>query len=539
MTYDESPTQTKAKGDTPLPVIPDQERFVAGAVLADRYRIVGLLGKGGMGEVYRADDLKLRQPVALKLLPAGLAGDPDRLARFHNEVRVARQVSHPNVCRVHDIGEADGQHFLSMQYVDGEDLASLLSRIGRLPTDKAVEISRQICAGLAAAHEQGVVHRDLKPANVMIDGRGKARLTDFGLAVVAKEPGVAGEIVGTPTYMSPEQVEGKDLSVRSDLYALGLVLYEIFTGRAAFKADSVQEVFRKQRETSPVKPSSHVTDLDPVVERVILRCLEKDPAQRPVSALAVSAALPGGDPLAALLAAGETPPPEMVAAAGDRGALRPAVAWACVALVILACPALLLLLSYFQVFSQRALEKPPEALAVRAREVIQSLGHDPSPSGIAHAFEYASQLIDSHRQYSIGVIHFRYRQTVDDRVGAYRHPAPFQPSGFLRSMPLEASPLIPTPWGTSSSFMQSGNSSPNPGRLSQNWIGRLSLERWGSTSRRSSRSSPRWHLWSLPTPEQPGRGATPSKQRLGGRRRKRRESQCALRRPRIGGESSP
>ena len=151
MTSDETtPTRTGAKGDTPPPDTPDQGRFVAGTVLADRYRIVGLLGKGGMGEVYRADDLKLRQPVALKLLPAGLAGDPGRLARFHNEVRVARQVSHPNVCRVHDIGEADGQHFLSMQYVDGEDLASLLPRIGRLPTDKAVEISRQICAGLAA-----------------------------------------------------------------------------------------------------------------------------------------------------------------------------------------------------------------------------------------------------------------------------------------------------------------------------------------------------------------------------------------------------
>ena len=147
-------------------------RFLPGDVLAGRYRIVELLGRGGMGEVYRADDLKLGQPVALKFLPRDAAGRRDRLERFHAEVRMARQVSHPNVCRVYDIGEVDGQLFLSMEYVDGEDLASLLRRIGRLPPDKALEIARQICAGLAAAHESGVLHRDLKPANIMLDGRG-------------------------------------------------------------------------------------------------------------------------------------------------------------------------------------------------------------------------------------------------------------------------------------------------------------------------------------------------------------------------------
>ena len=160
--------------------------FTPGTVLAERYRIIGLLGRGGMGEVYRADDLKLGQPVALKFLPRHLASDKDRLERFYAEVRIARQVSHPNVCRVYDIGEIDGQQFLSMEYVDGEDLASLLKRIGRLPPDKALEISRELCAGLAAAHDRGVLHRDLKPANVMIDGRGRARITDFGLAVAAE-----------------------------------------------------------------------------------------------------------------------------------------------------------------------------------------------------------------------------------------------------------------------------------------------------------------------------------------------------------------
>ena len=148
----------------------EEGRFPPGTVLAGRYRVLGLLGRGGMGEVYRADDLKLGQPVALKFLPESAARNPDRLARFHSEVRIARQVSHPNVCRVYDIGEIDGAAFLSMEYVDGEDLGSLLRRIGRLPGDKALEIARKLCAGLAAAHDKGVLHRDLKPANIMLDG---------------------------------------------------------------------------------------------------------------------------------------------------------------------------------------------------------------------------------------------------------------------------------------------------------------------------------------------------------------------------------
>ena len=151
-------------------------------MLAGRYRMVGLLGRGGMGEVYRADDLKLGQPVALKFLPTDVERDSDRLERFLTEVRLSLKVTHPNVCRAFDIAQADGRHFLSMEYVDGEDLASLLRRIGRLPEDKATEIARQICAGLAAAHDEGVLHRDLKPANVMIDGRGRAKITDFGIA---------------------------------------------------------------------------------------------------------------------------------------------------------------------------------------------------------------------------------------------------------------------------------------------------------------------------------------------------------------------
>ncbi len=347
----ETPTGTAPRG-TPSPARPTpggsgsqharsssaiagQGRFAPGELLADRYRVVGLLGKGGMGEVYRADDLKLGQPVALKLLPPALARESERLDRFYREVSIARQVSHPNVCRVYDVGEIAGDPYLSMEFVDGEDLASLLRRIGRLPGDKALEIARQLCAGLAAAHDKGVLHRDLKPENVMLDGRGKVRITDFGLASLAEQ--VAGNDVrsGTPAYMSPEQLTGREVSVRSDVYALGLVLYELFTGKRAFEGKTFVELLRKHENEAPRSPSQLVSDLDPGVESVILRCLEKDPLRRPPSALAVAAALPGGDPLAAALAAGETPSPEMVAAAGQGEGLRARTAWGLFAFALL------------------------------------------------------------------------------------------------------------------------------------------------------------------------------------------------------------
>src|SRR5579872_7092483 len=227
-----SPSSSRSNPSSGTPS--SDARFLPGALLAGRYRIVALLGRGGMGEVYRAHDLTLGQEVALKFLPEAAARNPAALARFYNEVRIARQVSHANVCRVYDLGEVDGQPYLSMEYVDGEDLGSLLRRIGRLPSDKAVEIARQLCAGLAAAHAKGVLHRDLKPANVMLNGRGQVVITDFGLAGVADN--IRGPEVrsGTPAYMAPEQLAGKEVSTLSDIYALGLVLYEIFTGKRAF-----------------------------------------------------------------------------------------------------------------------------------------------------------------------------------------------------------------------------------------------------------------------------------------------------------------
>src|SRR5580700_4366541 len=265
-------------------------RFLPGRLLDGRYRIIALVGKGGMGEVYRADDLTLGQPVALKFLPEEAGKDEALLERFRNEVRISRRVSHANVCRVYDVGEVDGHTFFTMEYVDGEDLASLLRRIGRLPADKALEIARQLCAGLAAAHAKGVLHRDLKPANIMLDGRGQVVVTDFGLAGLVDQIPGSDVRSGTPAYMAPEQLEGKEVNTKSDIYSLGLVLYEIFTGKRAFSVESLPELVRVRSESAPSKPSTLVKDLDPAVERVILRCLEADPANRMSSAMSVAAA---------------------------------------------------------------------------------------------------------------------------------------------------------------------------------------------------------------------------------------------------------
>ena len=393
---------TKRKGSPPArPSSPvsfdslDGARFAPGAILSERYRIIALLGRGGMGEVYRADDLKLGQPVALKFLPAHLSNDGAALARLYREVRVARDVSHRNVCRVYDIGEAGGQHFLSMEFIRGEELSSLLKRIGRLPGDKAIEIARQICAGLAAAHERGVLHRDLKPANVMIDERGDARILDFGLAEIFKDSRAQGVIEGTPAYMSPEQLAGGTLTVRSDIYSLGLVLYEIFTGKRAFDAPTLQGLIeQRERNALPTSLSSLVKDVDPLVERVIERCLERDPEKRPASALQVAAALPGGDPLAEALAAGETPSPEMVAAAPKEGALRSSVA-----LSLLAAFFVLFILSLFtadraMLHNRVPLEKPPEVLEERAREIARRAGY--------------TQAIDSARGFGVNEAYLRH-----------------------------------------------------------------------------------------------------------------------------------
>jgi serine/threonine protein kinase len=351
------------------PPTPGSSRYAPGAIVAGRYRLVALLGRGGMGEVYRAEDLTLEQPVALKFLSPGVAADNERLAQFHNELRIARQVSHKNVCRLYDLGEADGRRFLTMEYVDGEDLSALLRRIGRFPQDRAIAVARQLAAGVAAAHERGVIHRDLKPANVMIDGDGNVRITDFGIATAAGESGAA--IAGTPQYMAPEQLAGAPASTKTDIYALGLILFEIFTGKRARDAKTMAELRALHETGTLTTPSSIVRDLDPAVERVILRCLERDPQRRPGSALAVAAALPGGDPLAEALAAGETPSPDVLAAAAETEAVPVLQGLALFATLIAA-------IAVYAAFAPRAtmadlvpLDKPPAVLADRAQQSLE------------------------------------------------------------------------------------------------------------------------------------------------------------------------
>jgi serine/threonine-protein kinase len=383
------------RANKPGPHGDGEARFLPGVLLNERYRIIGLLGRGGMGEVYRADDIKLAQPVALKFLPESLARDAEAREQFVAEVRTGRQVSHPNVCRLYDLVEINGHLCLSMEYVDGEDLATLLSRIGRLPVDKAVAVARDITAGLAAAHDKGVIHRDLKPANIMIDGRGRARITDFGLAALVDDAARAG-IAGTPAYMAPEQFDGVPASVRSDLYALGLILYEAFSGKRLFEAQSIEQFKALHATMEPPRLSSSVHDVPPAVEQVVRQCLARNPSARPPSALAVMAALPGGDPLQAALAAGETPTPAMVAAAGKVGDLAASVAWT----LLLASMAGLILIAALSarttLIGRLKPELSPEMLSAKAEQILGLFGYRTPPADRAGLYWFDRAFLKAH-----------------------------------------------------------------------------------------------------------------------------------------------
>jgi eukaryotic-like serine/threonine-protein kinase len=387
----------------------ESERFPPGTVVAGRYRILGLLGRGGMGEVYRADDLRLEQSVALKFLARSRSADEEWLARFHGEVRLARRVTHPNVNRVYDIGEADGEVFLSMEYVDGENLGSLLRRIGRLPIERALRMGRELCVGLGAAHDQGVLHRDLKPANVMVDGLGHVRIMDFGIAVAKSDTATAG-IAGTPAYMAPELFEGGEASVASDIYAFGVVLYEMVTGKLPHDA-------ARGTDSSVVAalPAAMTETVTPQLERVIRRCLAPDPQDRPSSTYSVLAAIPGGDALAAAVAAGETPSPEMVAAAAEKPADRRSLIAMLVA-AIMGLVAVFLLADQTMLLPRAGLEKPPAVLIDRAEELLKQLGHGSSLPGHASGFTIDQGYLDyvaKHREASrenLPCVYFWYRQ---------------------------------------------------------------------------------------------------------------------------------
>jgi tetratricopeptide (TPR) repeat protein len=261
--------------EIPVPV------FEPGEVFANRYRMIARIGRGGMGDVWRADDLVLETAVALKVI---YSTTPDGRARLLNEVRLARQITHPAVCRVFDIGEAGPGIFYSMELVKGEDLAALLRRVGRLPSEKVVDIARQLCGGLAAAHAQGVLHRDLKPANILIDNDGVVRITDFGIAISRSNAGQQN-LTGTPAYMAPEQrMRGGLLSERTDIYALGLVMYDLLVGQHALT--------RREGQAGPPRPSTVITGVNPQLERVIMQALSPDPASRPASAMELAGMLP-------------------------------------------------------------------------------------------------------------------------------------------------------------------------------------------------------------------------------------------------------
>jgi serine/threonine protein kinase/lipopolysaccharide biosynthesis regulator YciM len=263
-----------------------KEELTRGTTLANRYEIIEELGKGGMGRVYRVEDTRLKQEIALKLIKPEIAKDKKIIERFRNELKLAREIAHRNVCRMYDLNEEEGAHYITMEYVRGEDLRGLIRRIGQLPIGKSISIANQICEGLAEAHRLGVVHRDLKSSNIMIDNDGNVRIMDFGIARSLETKGItgAGVMIGTPEYMSPEQVEGKEVDQRSDIYSLGVILYEMVTGRVPFEGDTPFTIGVKHKSEIPKDPQELNTQISDDLSRVILRCLEKDKEKRYQSA---------------------------------------------------------------------------------------------------------------------------------------------------------------------------------------------------------------------------------------------------------------
>jgi class 3 adenylate cyclase/tRNA A-37 threonylcarbamoyl transferase component Bud32 len=255
-----------------------------GALMGQRFEILAVLGAGGMGVVYKARDRELDDLVALKMLKRELLADRTHLERLKAEIKLARRITHPNVLRTHDFGDIDGVPFISMEYVRGVTLRYLLDQTHRLPYSAGLRLAKQLCAGLGAAHAVGVMHRDIKPENLILEPTGNAKLMDFGIArpIRRMEPGQteAGFILGTPLYMSPEQLRGEEVDARADIYSTGVVLYEIFTGELPFKGASAMQIMLKHLEEPPPSPRLVWPEVPPKLEAVILRCLEKDPAAR-------------------------------------------------------------------------------------------------------------------------------------------------------------------------------------------------------------------------------------------------------------------
>jgi len=258
------------------------KELTRGTTFAGRYEIIEELGKGGMGKVYRVEDKKINEEVALKLIKPEIAAEKKTIERFRNELKFAREISHRNVCRMYDLNEEEGMPYITMEYVTGEDLKSLVKRIGKIPVEKAVSIAKQVCEGLAEAHRIGVVHRDLKPSNIMIDREGNVRIMDFGIARSLKAKNITreGVMIGTPEYMSPEQVEGKKADQRSDIYSLGIIIFEMATGRAPFEGETPLSIAMKHKSEEPPDPRKINAQIPDDLSRLILKCMEKDNEKR-------------------------------------------------------------------------------------------------------------------------------------------------------------------------------------------------------------------------------------------------------------------
>jgi serine/threonine protein kinase/Flp pilus assembly protein TadD len=263
-----------------------KEELTTGTTFADRYQIIEELGKGGMGNVYKVLDTKIKEKIALKLLKPEIASDKKTIERFSNELKFSRKIRHENVCQMYDLNEEKSMQYITMEYVHGEDLKRLIRKMGQMSAGQAISLAKQVCAGLSEAHKLGVVHRDLKPQNIMVDDEGKARIMDFGIARSLKGKGMtgAGVMIGTPEYMSPEQVEGKDVDQRSDIYSLGVILYEMVTGRVPFEGDTPFAIGIKQKSEIPREPGELNSQLPSDLSKVIMKCLEKDKDKRYQSA---------------------------------------------------------------------------------------------------------------------------------------------------------------------------------------------------------------------------------------------------------------
>ena len=259
-----------------------REELATGSTFAGRYQIIEELGKGGMGRVYKVYDREVNAKIALKLIKPEVAADRGTIERFRNELRMARDISHKHICRMYDLGREGRLYYITMEYVPGEDLKAMIRMSGRLGIGTAVTLARQLCEGLAEAHRRGIVHRDLKPSNIMIDRDGQVRILDFGIARSIRSKGLtgAGVIIGTPEYMSPEQVEGGEVDARSDLYSLGIILYECLVGRVPFEGDTPFSVGVKQKSETPDNPRELNPDIPEDLGRLVLKCLEKSPDRR-------------------------------------------------------------------------------------------------------------------------------------------------------------------------------------------------------------------------------------------------------------------